>query len=304
MRRLLLAFALFIGLGAAAQETHTFVRRDTCDLKLDIYRPATDAPLTFQDREKPAVMFVFGGGFITGTRSDAYLVKFYRKLVENGYPVVALDYRLGMKNVKVGKGLTGALNASDAFTNAQDIGVEDVFSAVKFLREHPELGIDVNNLVIAGNSAGAIISLAAEYAVVRGVSGLEDFNFKGVMSFAGAIIGSKGAPQFNKQPCPILLFHGTADKAVQYKSMNAFGHGIWGSHYLSRQFKRKGYPHSIYRYEGRTHDVAGYMLAVWPQVQSFLENDVIMGTPRFIDATIDDPSLPSWGNISLGDIYK
>jgi len=38
-------------------------------------------------------------------------------------------------------------------------------------------------------------------------------------------------------------------------------------------------------------------------VLSFLENDVIKGTARFIDATIDDPSLPSWGNISMDDIY-
>ena len=45
------------------------------------------------------------------------------------------------------------------------------------------------------------------------------------------------------------------------------------------------------------------MLVAWPQVLSFLQNDVEKGTPRFIDATIDDPSLPTWGNISLDDIY-
>ena len=297
MKRLLIDVALLAGLTARAQETYTFAQRDTCELKLDIYRPAEAA------QGKPAVMFVFGGGFISGARNDKYLVEFYNKLTENGYPVVAVDYRLGMKGVKVGNGLSGAFKASKAFYYAQEVGVEDVFSAVAYLREHPELGIDTDNLVVAGNSAGAIISLASEYAVISGKCDIPDFNFKGVMSFAGAIISTSGAPKFKKQPCPILMLHGTADQAVNYKSFAAFGRGIWGSDYIARKLALKEYPHTIYRYEDRTHDIAAYMLVAWPQVLSFLQNDVEKGTPRFIDATIDDPSLPTWGNISLDDIY-
>ena len=298
MKRLLLVIlAAFAFLGVRAQETYTFAQRDTCELKLDIYRPAVS------EEAKPTVLFVFGGGFVTGARNDKYLVEFYNKLTENGYPVVAVDYRLGMKGVKVGKGLSGAFNASKAFYNSQEVGVEDVFSAVAYLREHPELGIDTDNLVVAGNSAGAIISLAAEYAVANGKCDIPDFNFRGVMSFAGAIISTNGAPKFKTQPCPILMLHGTADQAVNYKSFSAFGRGIWGSDYLARKLTIKKYPHTIYRYQDRTHDIAAYMLVAWPQVLSFLENDVVKGTPRFIDATIDDPSLPTWGNISLDDIY-
>ena len=297
MKRLLIVIALLAGFTARAQETYTFAQRDTCELKLDIYRPAEAA------EAKPAVMFVFGGGFISGARNDKYLVEFYNKLTENGYPVVAVDYRLGMKGVKVGKGLSGAFKAAKAFYYAQEVGVEDVFSAVAYLREHPELGIDTDNLVVAGNSAGAIISLASEYAVISGKCDIPDFNFKGVMSFAGAIISTSGAPKFKKQPCPILMLHGTADQAVNYKSFGAFGRGLWGSDYIARKLALKEYPHTIYRYEDRTHDIAAYMLVAWPQVLSFLQNDVEKGTPRFIDATIDDPSLPTWGNISLDDIY-
>ncbi len=208
MKRLTLILALFAALSANAQETYTFASRDTCDLKLDIYRPQT------VDKAKPAVMFVFGGGFVSGARNDKYLVDFYEKLNENGYPVVAIDYRLGMKYVKVGNGLAGAFKAVKSFEHSQDVGVEDVFSAVEYLRSHPELGIDTNNLVISGNSAGAIISLASEYAVISGECPIPDFNFKGVMSFAGAIISTEGAPKFKTQPCPILMFHGTSDKAA------------------------------------------------------------------------------------------
>ncbi|MBR1887516.1 MAG: alpha/beta hydrolase [Bacteroidales bacterium] len=303
MKRLTLILALFSALSANAQETYTFASRDTCDLKLDIYRPAPGAETTLDGKAKPAVMFAFGGGFVSGARNDKYLVDFYRKLNENGYPVVAIDYRLGMKYVKVGNGLAGAFKAVKAFEHSQNVGVEDVFSAVEYLRSHPELGIDTNNLVISGNSAGAIISLASEYAIISGECPVPDFNFKGVMSFAGAIISTEGAPKFKTQPCPILMFHGTSDKAVAYKSLAFFGRGLWGSSHIAKKLAKKEYPHSIYRYEDRTHDVAAYMLVVLPQVLSFLENDVIKGTARFIDATIDDPSLPSWGNISMDDIY-
>ena len=45
------------------------------------------------------------------------------------------------------------------------------------------------------------------------------------------------------------------------------------------------------------------MEAMWEKEKEFLEQDVILGNVRSIDMTIDDPSLPTWGDISIGDIY-
>ena len=42
----------------------------------------------------------------------------------------------------------------------------------------------------------------------------EGFRFKGVMSFAGAVMSTSGVPQYAAEPAPQLLFHGTADAAV------------------------------------------------------------------------------------------
>jgi len=306
MKKIALFFtALLLGFAASAQETYRFAERDTCSLYLDIYRPASGAQTEFQGKKKPTVMFVFGGGFVTGQRSDKFVMPWFDLLTADGYNVVAIDYRLGMKGYKVGKGLAGAYKACERFLLAQEVGVEDVFSALSFLAENPELGIDVNNIVLSGSSAGAIISMASEYAVVNGEThGMpEGFNFKGIMSFAGAVISTNGAPKYKNAPCPTLMLHGTADKAVAYKSVAALGRGIWGSSYIAGKLAKNGWEHCIYRFKDRTHDVAAYMYWLWPIEKEFLEQNVILGSGRTVDALVDDPSLPTWGNISLDDIY-
>ena len=308
MKKVALFFILMVmGLSSAAQETYRFAERDTCSLYLDIFRAAEGSETTFQGKAKPAVMFVFGGGFVMGQRSDVFTMEWVSRLNQEGYDVITIDYRLGMKDYKVGKGLAGIFKASDRFVLSQQVGVEDVFSAVAFLAENQDLGVDVNNLVLSGSSAGAIISLASEYNIVQGnTEGLPaGFNFKGVMSFAGAIISNDGAPKFKSAPCPILLLHGTADKAVQYKKFSAFGRGVWGSSWLAKQFAKNGWNHCIYRFKDRTHAVAAYMNYVWPLEKDFLEQNVILGANRTVDSIVDDPTLPSWdwANISTDDIY-
>lgn len=285
-----------------------FAKRDTCNLYMDIFRPTEGSETTFQGHPKPAVIFVFGGGFIMGERSHSWYRPWYQILNDNGYTVITIDYRLGMKGYKVGKGLSGTLKASDQFYLSQQLGVEDVFSAVSFLAENKDsLGIDPSNLVLSGCSAGAIISLACEYDIARGLTqGLpEGFNFKGVMSFAGAIISTSGAPKFDSLPCPVLLVHGTADKAVAYNSLAFMGKGLWGSNYLAGKWDKKGFDnYCIYRFTGIGHDVAVYMEHLWPIEKEFLEKNVILGASRHVDAVVDDHSLPRWLDVSVDSIYK
>lgn len=291
----------------APSGTYLYAIKDTVELYLDVYEPVEGAPTTVQGIEKPTILFAFGGGFLTGHRDDAYFLPWFRLMNEDGYRVVSIDYRLGMKDYQVGKGLVGTFRASNQFYLSQQMGVEDVYSAISFLAENREqLGVDPDNLVMAGNSAGAIIALASEYDIVRGVAkGLPTgFQFKGVMAFAGGIISVTGSPKYPAQPCPTAFFHGTADGAVAYNHIGFMGRGLWGSDFLVRQFVRKRFDdYCIYRFPGRNHDVAGYMEVMWEVEKEFLEQNVILGSRRVVDTLIDDPSLPSWKPISLGDIY-
>lgn len=308
-KKLLILTALaFCALTMTAQETYLYAKRDTCNLFMDIYRPSEGADTTFEGVDKPAILFLFGGGFVTGARTDDFYQPWYKLLNDNGYTVIAIDYRLGMKGYQIGKGLRGMYKACEQFKKSQDAGVEDVFSAINFLSDNKdETGIDPDNLVIAGSSAGAIIAMACEYEIVNGgtlANALpEGYNFRGVMSFAGAIISISGAPVFAAEPCPMLMFHGTADKAVSYKHLGTIKRGNWGSSHFASQFARKGYPYVFYRFKNRTHDVAAYIEVMWDKEKDFLEQDVMLGGRRTIDEVIDDPTLPSWGNITLKSIY-
>ena len=301
-----LALALLLtGISAGAQDTYQFAQRDTLALHLSIYEATPGSETTFQGQEKPLILFVVGGGFVRMEPGD-YVYDWFDILNDNGYSVVYIEYRQGMKGYKMKRTLSGMIKASDQFLLSQQMAVEDLFSAVSFLYEHrEELGLNPDNIVLAGSSAGAITALAAENQIVNGVAeGLpEGFNFRGVMSFAGAIISTSGAPDYYAKPCPTLLLHGTADGAVAYKHYGYFGRGIWGSSYLAGKLKNVGADYCIYRYLNRTHDVAAYMISAWPLEKEFLERSVIQGARRVIDATVDDSSLPSWGNITTDDIY-
>ena len=302
---LLAAALLLSGILAGAQDNYQFAQRDTLALRMSVYEATPGSETTFQGKEKPLILFIVGGGFVRIEMGD-YVYDWFDILNDNGYTVVSIDYRQGMKGYKVKKTLSGLVKASDQFLLSQQMAVEDLFSAVGFLYENrEELGLNPDNMVLAGSSAGAITALAAENQIVNGVAeGLpEGFNFRGVMSFAGGIISTSGAPDYFAKPCPTMLLHGTSDGAVAYKHYGYFGRGIWGSSYLAGKLKDAGADYCIYRYPDRTHDVAAYMISAWPLEKEFLERSVILGARRVIDATIVDSSLPSWGNITTDDIY-
>lgn len=308
MTVLILLLCLCVPGRGRCQETYCFAERDTMALYLDIFRPDSGAVTTYEGVDKPAVMFVFGGGFVSGKRSDGTALRWFRRLTAEGYTVVAIDYRLGMKGYRLGKGLLGANKALDRFLASQQMGVEDVFSAVSFLASHPELGVRADNIVISGSSAGAIISLACAWAVDQGrTEGLpEGFAFKGVMSFAGGIISRHGAPRFSQATCPILLMHGTADRLVAYKHYGLARRGIWGSSHIASDLEKKGCSYNIWRFEGLGHDVAAYMGVLWEVEQNFLRKNVMQGIPARVDAQVDDASLPTWkawGGATTQDLY-
>ena len=313
MRKYLTIIGLFLAASLSAQEltgTYMVAQRDTCDLYIDYYAPAPEAAKLADGTLKPTILYVFGGGFITGKRNDPYCLPWFKVLTENGYGVVSVDYRLGLKGVKVKVDLFGIIQTAKNTKRAVEMGVEDVFSAVRYLIDHQsELGIDPYNIVISGSSAGAMISLSCALETCSPTERTAvlpaDFRFKGVMSFAGAILSTSGLPEYKEAPCPQLLFHGTDDRIVNYDK-TAFGrYGMYGSNSLVEKiYAKKGYCYCIYRYTGHTHDMAANMLPTWPIQKEFLEINVIKGIARTVDATVDDPEMPLWKNFTLDDIYE
>ena len=311
MKRVLITgVLLLVAFCALAQEKTTYMvaQRDTCDLYMDVYQPAVVPGDTL---DRPTILFVFGGGFIMGQRDDPWVLPWFKLLNENGYRVVSVDYRLGLKGIRMRFDLFHLIQSAEYTKAAVDMGVEDVFASVRYLCDHAEeLGVNPDNIVISGSSAGAMISLSAELeACNRTVLAEilpEGFHFAGVMSFAGAIMSDSGKPVYKRTPCPHLLIHGTKDGAVAYDKMGFGRWGMFGSSYLvEKVLAPAGYTYQIYRYVDHSHDMAANMLANWPEEKRFLEVSVMGGQRLVVDSTVDDPTMPAWKSVSvtLDDIY-
>ena len=272
--------------------TYMFEKRDTCDLFLDIYNPAEGSLTTYEGIEKPTIIFMFGGGFIRGARNDESYLPWFKAMTEDGYRIISIDYRLGLKgSEKVG------VAQVDALDKAIHMGVEDLYSATNFLNDNAaELGINPSNIVIAGSSAGAIIAMQAEYEICNGTSWTsvlpEGFRYAGVMSFSGAILSREGKVDYRlHSPAPTLMLHGTADELVPYRQIAILHLGFFGGGKLVERFQKFGYNFNMYHFIDYGHEIAGSMATTTDLQKRFLETNVMKGKKRIVEAWISDPDV-------------
>ena len=299
MKRIATLIAVLLAFGAVEtmaqgiepDGTYLYETRDTCSLFMDVYDPAEGSETTFMGKQKPAIVFMFGGGFIRGTRDDQSYNSWFRMLTDNGYRVISIDYRLGLKGSdKVGIAQVNVLD------KAIHMAVEDLFSATAFMIENADqLGIDPDNIVISGSSAGAISVMQAEYEIANRTQWAsvlpEGFNYTGVMSFSGAILSREGKVDWKTAPCPTLMLHGTADKLVPYRQIAFFNLGFFGGGKLVKRFQKYGLDYNMYHFVDYGHEIAGSMYSTLDLQLKFLECNVIQGKKRIIEAWISDPDV-------------
>lgn len=283
---------------------YLFAQRDTCQLFMSVYDPIEGSVTSINGKQKPTILFMFGGGFIMGDRNDRSYLPWFHRYNENGYRVITIDYRLGLK----GAGNIG-LKSIDVVYNAIQIGIEDLFSATAFIIDNAEaLGVDPSNIVISGSSAGAMIVMQAEWHLCNrsGHAGMlpKDFRYAGVMPFSGSIFSREGKIRYSVEPAPTLFFHGTNDKIVNYNKLVLFKNRIEGANALAKTFEKNGYNYNIYRFEGNQHEIAAAFLRTFEEQIRFLETNVMKREKRIVDATVNDPSIKVWGVNSTRDIYK
>ena len=271
--------------------TYLYAQRDTCDLFLDVYEPAKGSVRSAFGKEKPTVIFMFGGGFIQGTRDDADYNKWFRQMTRNGYRVISIDYRLGLKGSnKVGVAQVNVLD------KAIHMAVEDLFSATNFILDNAEqFGVKADNIVISGSSAGAISVMQAEYEIANQTKWASvlpaGFNYAGVMSFSGAILSREGKVDFKNDPCPTLMLHGTSDELVPYEQIKVFNLGFFGGGKLVERFKKYGLSYNMFHFIDYGHEIAMSMETTVDLQIKFLETNVMQKKPRIVEAWISDPDV-------------
>lgn len=237
-----------------------FTRYGTHELFLDRY---DDPSTNDKQAKKPVFIFLFGGGWEGGNRNVEEAKPFFNELTAKGYTVVAIDYRLYIKEAK-SKGLMNAQNGTQVYLKAIDIAVEDLYAATRYILDHAtEWNIDPQQIVIGGGSSGATSSVVAEYGISNSSPLAKkylptNFNYAGVVSMAGAlwIAGENTKSVWPKKPCPFLFFIGNKDQVVTYNESHVSGFAGYGAAYLSKQFTDMGVANWFYDYVDGDHLIA------------------------------------------------
>jgi acetyl esterase/lipase len=137
---------------------------------MDIYLPEGEGPF-------PALIYIHGGGWVTGSRSNyADLATFYAK---RGIAGFAIDYTLSTGN-----------------NTAWPENIQDVVEAIRYIKEYADqFHVDPQRLGALGNSAGAqLASLAGT------LEGTEPF-----------LLGSSGNEKIRSQICLVVDYAGATD---------------------------------------------------------------------------------------------
>jgi len=240
---------------------------------------------------KPCVIFVFGGGFSSGERDSNQNARYMQKLAESGYIAIAIDYRLGMKNVKPD------LNSDPmAFVNLLEntirIAVEDLFDATAYVLQNADAwNIDKNLIIANGSSAGAVTVLQAEYAICTNqeIAGKlpDGFNYAGIIAFAGAIFTTNGDLNWINKPAPIQMFHGDADRNIPYDKLEMFNLGFYGSKHISEKLDQMQANYYFYDVTDAAHEMAGKpMENNLNEINSFIKDFVIEKQNKIVNSKI------------------
>ena len=209
----------------------------------------------------PCVLFAFGGGFSHGNRADERYMPYFEMLLSEGFDVVSIDYRLGMAYTLDKTSSVGALEGAWAMYRSVNMAAEDVLRALDYILINAvKMGIDISRIVASGSSAGAIAVLQAENHIVnrshyaKNISA--DYNFAGVIAFAGAVYSVFGEPKWGDMPCPMMLFHGNADRNVPYRKATILATGFYGSDYIAEQLHKMGATYYFHSAHYRDHALA------------------------------------------------
>ncbi len=288
------------------KQTFLYSVKGTDSLYLDKY----DLPEMVSEKEKPCMIFVFGGAFTHGQRDAQKYLPYFEHLMNKGYTVVSIDYRLGLKNALTVKEVTP--NEFIAlFDKSISMATEDLYDATRYILNNVvEWNIDPSAILVTGSSAGAITALHGEYGICNQSELCKvlpvGFNYAGIISCAGAIFSKTGGLNWGENPVPILLLHGDADKNVPYDKIEISQIGLYGSKYIAEQLNLMSNPSYFYDIENSGHEVSEESLIQnQNEIDIFLDRFVHEKRPLIIHEKIrqlDKPLMPK--DFSLEDYIK
>jgi acetyl esterase/lipase len=251
-----------------AEVSQTFPPYLTENLHMNVYMPQGDSI-----SKRPVIIFAHASAFMFSNKdcdvAKAYADTFSRR----GYVFASLNYRLGFNPVDGESSMRAAYGA-----------IQDGKAAVRFIKEYADtLGIDTNNIIFAGSSAGGIMALYAAYADKESERPADSYggllspdmgcwdcsgntfnhssSIKAAISCWGAVLDVNMIDNANAPPC--MLIHGKDDLIVPYGTGHPFQFPLFpessGSETIAQQASLIGLTHELYPFDitGIDHEFYG-----------------------------------------------
>ena len=209
--------------------------------QVDVYTPTGDA-----NTQRPAVMFLHGGGFQTsGTNTESYVVSFCTYLAKCGYVAFAPNY-----------------NEGGGHTLAQNLlAVKDADLCMNWIRNTTTAttyGYNPNYLFCGGGSAGA--HLVCNFCFWDGSANYNGYvvNLQKIIAFADCWGSSPDADRLynyaslNANSLPVFIVQGSADQTVPVST----------SITLNNYLNTAGAYHDFWEITGETHGCPNHIAAI------------------------------------------
>jgi acetyl esterase/lipase len=202
-------------------------------LLLDLYEPAGDTV-----SRRAAIVWIQGGGFVSGSRTTAQMAELATRFAKKGYLAVSIDYRLA----------TPAQFNLDPWPAMRD-AMFDAKAAVRWLRANSDrYRIDAARVAVGGGSAGAFTALHTAYLEEEGDSGNPGFS-----SQVGAVVdfwgGMQDVSEMEGGEAPLIIIHGTLDATVPFALAQQ----------LVARAQSVGVPYEFHPLEGSGHSAWQFM---------------------------------------------
>ena len=195
-------------------DTVVYKNASGIDLKLFILKPESWSA----SDKRPAIVFYFGGGWHGG--SPSHFESYANYYADKGFVTFLVDYRVRSRNN------TPAIRA-----------VEDAQDAFAFVRKYArDFGIDPQRMIASGGSAGGHLAAVLGTVKDKRNGSLSEPNAMVLFNPVCVVQGDKmtlrrlGVPAEEISPYhhihasspPTIIYHGTGDKVVPYRSAEMF----------------------------------------------------------------------------------
>ncbi|MDO7847829.1 alpha/beta hydrolase [Hymenobacter sp. M29] len=285
----------------------------TQQLLMDIYQPTGDTV-----SRRPVIIFAHQGGFITGSKTDVYMIDVCTRFAKLGYVTASIDYRLLDFGTILGGGFDTVNIAKSAIR-----GMQDLRAAVRFFRKDAATTktykVNPAYIAVGGSSAGAFAALEVGYldkasevpayvglATLGGIEGVS--GNPGYSSAPLAVLNLSGATEnpslIEAGNAPLLSVHGTADATVPYLQ-GRVGSSlppkyVYGSGRLNPRATQVGITNTLVRLSRAGHipfeSSSLYADTTFRAIRDFLRPLLARAGTTLATAKAAAPALPAYPN--------